>query len=207
MPPTRPGGVDEEAFEVDDLAGAHLFQLVFHVVVGGDDVHVGAGGFDFALGDRELVDVPVVEAAGLADVDVGQHRAVGHAAPAHGEVHRHQVAVGAAGIVLAREHAGGDVEVRAGGERGVALLQLRAVIEVDLHRRRGSQHAGAGVHRRVLTVLEHAQQQQRRGDDDEKFAHGSGRSRECPNKRHSSPGWSPVFSRGCRCAGSRLAPG
>src|SRR5690606_34354383 len=114
VPPTGPAGVDQEAFEVDDLAGAHLLELVFDVGVGGDHVHVGAGGFDLAPGDRELLHVPVVEAAGLADVDVLQHVAVGHAAPAHGQVQRHQLAVGAA-VVLAREHAGGDVEMRAGG--------------------------------------------------------------------------------------------
>src|SRR5690606_7512910 len=96
----------------------------------------------------------------------------------HGQVQRYQLAVGAA-VVLAREHAGGDVEVRAGGERGVALLQLRAVVEIDLYGRRGSQYAGAGMHGGALAVLEHAQQHQRRDGDDQKLAHGAPRPWIC----------------------------
>src|SRR6185312_2703293 len=142
VPAAGAAGVDQEAFEVDHLAGAHAFQLALHARVGGDHVHVGAGGFDLAARDRELLHVPVVEAPGLADIDVRQHRAVRHPTPAEGEVQRYQVGAFAPGVVLAREYAGSDVEVRAGGEGGVAFLQPGAVIEVDLDGRFGGEYAG-----------------------------------------------------------------
>ena len=49
MPPIRATCVDEESFDVHDLSDTHLFELIFDAVVGGDHVHVGAGGFDFAV--------------------------------------------------------------------------------------------------------------------------------------------------------------
>src|SRR6185312_15962235 len=152
VPAAWAAGVDQEAFEADHLAGAHAFQLSFHAGIGGDHVHVGAGGLDLAARDRELLHVPIVEAPGLADVDMCQHAAVGHAAPAEGEVQRHQVGAFAPRVVLAREHAGGDVEVRAGGEGGVAFLQPGAVIEVDLDGRLGGEHAGPRLHGAVLAM-------------------------------------------------------
>ena len=58
-PAVRAAGVHQEAFQVDQLARAHAVEIAPYRVVGGNHVHVGAGGLDLAARYREVLDVPV----------------------------------------------------------------------------------------------------------------------------------------------------
>src|SRR5690242_3459609 len=77
---------DEVAVELDDVAVARALDFAFDGRIGGNQVHVRAGFDDLAFGDRKFAYPPEIEACGLGNGNLVEHRAVRHAPPAEREI-------------------------------------------------------------------------------------------------------------------------